>query len=84
MQKREIMISEIGRNHTRPVPELVDAACKFSSRIMIRHENMQANVKSMMGMAVFNIVPGMKVELTVEGGDEEQAIQAIEDFLTGK
>ena len=84
MKKREIVVKDFGRDHSSPIPELVDAACKFSSRILIEHDNMQANVKSMMGMAVFNLSNGMKVEITAEGGDEDQAIDAIENFLTGK
>ena len=71
MKKREIVVEDISQKHSSPVPELVDTACKFKSRILISRDNMQANVKSMMGMAVFNLTKGMEVEITAEGGDEE-------------
>ena len=84
MKKREIVVEDISQKHSSPVPELVDTACKFKSRILISRDNMQANVKSMMGMAVFNLTKGMEVEITAEGGDEEAAIDTIEKFLTCK
>ena len=84
MKKREIVIEDISQNHSSPVPELVDMACKFKSRVIINRDGMQANMKSMMGMTVFNPSKGMVVEITAEGMDEEAALDAIEKFLTCK
>ena len=84
MKRREVVVSDLWKNHSSPIPELVDFACRFSSKLLVNSGNMQANMKSMMGMAVFNIMPGMEVEITAEGADEEEAIGAVEKFLTGE
>ena len=83
MKKREIVVADMWKSRTSPTAELVDFACGFSSRLMISSGNMQANMKSMMGMAVLNLTPGMAVEVTAEGGDEEKALDAVEAFLSG-
>ena len=66
----------------RAVPLLVQTASQFNSRIIFNRDEKTANVKSIMGMLNFGMIPGSTIEVTVEGDDEQDAMGSIEAFLT--
>ena len=63
---------------------LVQLASQFKSKIEIRQDNMVVNAKSIMGMMTLGLVQGQKLEIDVDGEDEEAAMKEMESFLTGK
>ena len=83
MIKKNIDVS-IGGDETRPIAMLVQLASQFKSRIEIRQDNMVVNAKSIMGMMTLGLVQGQKLEIDVEGEDEENAMLEMENFLTHK
>ena len=68
----------------RPVAMLVQVASKYKSHINIQQDNRTVNAKSIMGMMTLGLVSGQQVEVLVDGEDEVQAMDDIEEFLTGK
>lgn len=83
MIKKNIDVS-LGGEGARPIAMLVQLASQFKSNIEIRQDNMVVNAKSIMGMMTLGLVQGQKLEVDVEGEDEEKAMREMEDFLTGK
>ena len=45
---------------------------------------MTVNAKSIMGMMTLGLVQGQKLEISIDGEDEETAMKDMEDYLTGK
>ena len=83
MIRKNIDVS-LGGDGTRPIAMLVQLASQFKSKIEIRQDNRVVNAKSIMGMMTLGLVQGQKLEIDVEGEDEETAISEVVNFLSGK
>ena len=81
MSKKEVVISNVDEEHSNPVAELVQVACRFDSEIILESNNRRINAKSIMGIMAFNPSKGMTVNIEATGSDEEEAIVAMEKFL---
>ena len=68
----------------RLVPLVVQTASQFKSSINFVKDNKTVNVKSIMGMLNFGLIPGTTIEVRVDGEDEDQALDTIEAFLTSE
>lgn len=69
--------------HARPASEFVFVASQYSSRITIRHvdETDPANAKSIVMLLSLSLNKGDEIELTADGPDEEQAMQAVVELI---
>lgn len=83
MIKKKIDVS-VGEESARPIAKLVQLASQFKSSIELRQDNMTVNAKSIMGMMTLGLVQGQKLEIRIDGEDEEMAMKDMEDYLTGK
>ena len=83
MVKKNIDVS-LGEKEARPIAMLVQLASQYKSNIEIRKENMTVNAKSIMGMMTLGLVQGQKLEISVDGEDEEAAMQEMENYLSAK
>lgn len=83
MIRKNIDVS-LGDGKERPIAMLVQLASQFVSNIEIHRDTMTVNAKSIMGMMTLGLVQGQKLELLIDGEDEETAMKEIEDYLTGK
>lgn len=83
MIKKNIDVS-LGEDGARPIAMLVQLASQYKSSIEICKDNMTVNAKSIMGMMTLGLAQGQKLEISVEGEDEEVAMQEIEKYLTSK
>lgn len=81
MSKKEVIVSNVSREHNNPIAELVQMACRFDSNITLESENRRINAKSIMGIMAFNLSMGMTVNIVVDGSDEQEALTAMEKFL---
>ena len=68
----------------RPVAVFVQVASKFESSIYVEHDNKKVNAKSIMGMMTLGLATGEHVIVSAEGEDEQEAIDSIEHYLSGK
>ena len=80
MSRKEIVVSNVSEEHSNPIAELVQVACRFDSDITLESNN-RINAKSIMGIMAFNPSKGMTVNIVAEGSDEEEALVAMEKFL---
>ena len=81
MSNKEIVVSDVNREHDNPIAELVQVACQFDSNIVLENDNRKINSKSIMGIMAFNPTRGMTVNIVADGSDEQEALVAMEKFL---
>ena len=81
MSSKEIVVSDVSREHENPIAELVQVACQFDSNIVLENDNRKINAKSIMGIMAFNPTRGMTVNIVADGSDEQEALVAMEKFL---
>ena len=55
MSRKEIVVSNVSEEHSNPIAELVQVACRFDSDITLESNNRRINAKSIMG-----IIPSRK------------------------
>lgn len=66
--------------HLRPAQVLMKTAMPFASNITLeKSDGTQANAKSLLNLMTLGMEQGQKVVVKVDGTDEEQAMQAIEE-----
>ncbi len=81
MNKKNVVVSDVTKEHDNPIAELVQVACQFDSNITLESENRKINAKSIMGIMAFNPTKGMSIDIVTDGDDEKEALHAIEKFL---
>ncbi len=67
--------------HARAASVFVKTASAFGSVISVANSKKEANGKSIMSMMLLQASIGTSIEITIEGDDEERAMQAIEDLI---
>ncbi len=79
MVKKQVVVgSSMGE---RPVAMLVQTASRYSSSLHLEMENKNINLKSIMGVISIGALGGREVIITAEGSDENEACEAIVEFL---
>ena len=68
----------------RPVAVLVQVANQYSSSIYVESGIKQGNSKSIMGLMTLGLRAGESVTVHADGSDEEDAVDKIEAYLTGR
>jgi phosphocarrier protein HPr len=63
--------------HARASALFVKTASKFKSEIKLARESVEVNGKSIMGIMMLAAAKGTKIRLTVEGADEDEAMETI-------
>ena len=77
MSRKEVVVSNVSKEHDNPIAELVQVACRYDSEIILESNNRRINAKSIMGIMAFNPSKGMTVNIVAEGSDEEEALAAM-------
>ncbi len=70
--------------HARAAAQLVKLANRFSSKIIVKRLDNQANAdaNSILGLLALAASTGTTLHLRVEGQDEQQAFEAVEDIFS--
>ena len=83
MIEKSIKIQLNGGLEARPVAMLVQVASQHESSVYIMSEGRKVKAKSIMGMMSLALDTGESVTVSADGKDEQQAIQSIEEYLSG-
>ena len=83
MTSKEIRIGLSSGLEARPAAMLVQVASQYESSIYVESEEKRVNAKSIMGMMTLGLAKGQKLELLIDGEDEETAMKEMENYLTG-
>ncbi|ASS90284.1 MAG: HPr family phosphocarrier protein [Bacillaceae bacterium] len=65
----------------RPAALFVQEANRFSSDIFIEKDGKKVNAKSIMGLMSLAINSGSEITLIAEGNDEEEALEALINYI---
>lgn len=71
---------EIGL-HARPAGMLAKKAAGFKSNITISSGNKKADAKGMLGIMMLAVKNNQRVDIMIEGEDEDAALLEIEKFM---
>ena len=83
MQRREVeIVNKLGL-HARAAAKLTQLAAKFASEVTIERNGRAVNAKSIMGVMMLAAGKGSKVQLTTDGPDEADAIEALAGLIAG-
>ena len=67
--------------HARPAGVLVKAATEFKSNIQINKDGKKGDLKRIFGVMGLGIKQGDEVVITIEGEDEAEAAEIIEELM---
>ncbi len=67
--------------HGRPAAEFVRIASEFKSSIIVEHEGITVNGKSIMGLLMLGLYPNSEIKLIIDGEDEEKALHKLTQLL---
>jgi len=67
--------------HTRPAKEFVQTACGFEAAIQVDKGGVPVNGKSIMGLMSLLVPQGTVLQITAEGPDAQQAVEALQRLV---
>ena len=70
--------------HARPAAQFVKIAGRFKSDIKVIKDGLEVNGKSIMGIMMLAAEPGSEITLLVEGDDEKEAFEALNELISQK
>lgn len=65
----------------KAVAVLVQKASALHSTVYVTRDGRRANAKSLLGVMSLGIENGVEVEISAEGGDEQEAVDVLAGFL---
>jgi phosphotransferase system HPr (HPr) family protein len=77
------VINEVGL-HARPAAEFVKLAAQFKSKVGVRNrtrDTQAVDAKSILSVLMLGVERGHEIEVTAEGEDEAQAVQALRELI---
>ena len=81
MQRREVeIVNKLGL-HARAAAKLTQTAARFGCEITIERNGRKVNAKSIMGVMMLAAAKGSKVQLTTDGADESEAMDALSALI---
>jgi phosphocarrier protein HPr len=57
--------------------QLVNTASKYEETILLKKEHWVVDAKSILGVLAISLQPGQEVEVSIEDGSNEEAIQEL-------
>jgi len=83
LQRELEIVNKLGL-HARASVKLTQTAGRFSSEIWLTRNGRRVNAKSIMGVMMLAAARGTTVLLEVDGPDEENALQALEELVASR
>ncbi|MDI3537480.1 MAG: HPr family phosphocarrier protein [Eubacteriaceae bacterium] len=84
MVKQEVTVLNATGLHARPASMFVQTAGKFKSKIHVIKDGSSINAKSIMGIMAGGIAQGTTIEISAEGPDEQEAVDALVQLINDK
>ena len=84
MKKKSITIKLENGLEARPIAMLVQVASRYESSIYIETGDKKVNAKSIMGMMTLILTAGDTITVSADGKDEDEALEGIDEYLSGK
>lgn len=81
MKSKEIILSNPKGIHLRPATMIVETAKKYQSSIELELEGNPADASDIMQVISLGAAQGASIKVSVDGPDEEDAMQAMENIF---
>jgi phosphotransferase system HPr (HPr) family protein len=78
---RRLTILDPAGLHARPAARFVQVASRFTSRIVIRYADREADAKSLIALLGLTIRPSSEISLVADGADADAALAALMEEL---
>ncbi|MCM3790669.1 phosphocarrier protein HPr [Domibacillus indicus] len=82
MAQKTFTITDETGIHARPATVLVQMASKFQSTITLEYKGKSVNLQSIMGVMSLGIPQNASIQVTANGTDADEALEAITDVIT--
>jgi len=82
----EITVTHEVGLHARPAAMFVKQASQFKSKIMVENlsrGSKSVNARSILSVLSIGVNQNDKIRLTIEGEDEDQAMEALHNLISG-
>jgi phosphocarrier protein len=79
--ERTVVLANKHGLHARPAADLVRLATRFRSDVQLTKEDITVDAKSIMGVMMLAAECGSELIVTSEGPDEQEAMEAVVEFL---
>ncbi len=83
LQSNITIINKLGL-HARAAAKMVQTASRFSADVKLIRDHREVNAKSIMGVMMLAAAKGTELTLRVEGSDENEALQAVQDLVADR
>ena len=83
IEKKVTVVNKLGL-HARAAAKLVSLATSFNSEITVEKDGRQVNGKSIMGVMMLAASQNTTITFSVDGDDEDNAIQELEKLVQEK
>ena len=80
IQREVTIVNKLGL-HARAAAKLVSLASSFAASVEVQRDSQQVNGKSIMGVMMLAASKGTALTLTIDGEDEDAALQALESLI---
>jgi phosphocarrier protein HPr len=84
MTEAELLIRNQLGLHVRACSQFVRAAARFKSQILVSHDDLEVNGKSIMGVMMLAAEVGSTIRVRAEGPDETEAVKALQELVAGR
>jgi phosphocarrier protein len=84
MTETEVLIKNQLGLHVRACSQFVRTAAKFKSHVLVSHDGLEVNGKSIMGVMMLAAEVGSTIRIHAEGPDEAEAVEALKELVNGK
>ncbi|PHX98064.1 MAG: PTS sugar transporter subunit IIA [Gemmatimonadetes bacterium] len=84
MAERLVAVVNQSGIHARPSAEIVKTAAKFKSALVLSHDGLDVNGKSIMGVMMLAAPCGSTVLVRADGEDAEPLVAAIAELFAAK
>ncbi|MDL4842539.1 phosphocarrier protein HPr [Aquibacillus rhizosphaerae] len=81
MKEQKFTITDDTGIHARPATLLVNKAGQYESHVELQYNGKTVNLKSIMGVMSLGVPKGAEVLVTVDGTDEDQALEGISETI---
>lgn len=80
ISKTIVVQNQVGL-HARPATFFIQKANEFVSGVWLERDERRVNAKSLLGVLSLGITKGTEVLVMVDGTDEKEAMNALEDLV---
>ena len=81
MYVKEVLVQNKAGLHARPATFFIQKANEYKATIWVEKEERRVNAKSLLGVMSLGIENDAEIEITADGIDQDEAVEALAGYL---